>query len=456
MEDDFRSVCKFAGKIGQVTGIVLATVGRIQRLLEKAEEKPYQARLLEARLNSCKALMQRLAASRMDAVHLEPLRIKLAHIEEVVERAGCRFYIYKFTDEALAKEFEEASAQLQEEEATLALVASAQIQALPGQRSRSSSFGRRSTVPHRRRTRSRSSSSQRSGGGRSKSPLPAVDEATQDVFAPTRAQMARAIVTESEHEITLTDASLVDDATETTPLQGGRPSLSRMHSCCSEDSPHAARQVIDGREPSEDSPTSAMPTIIVTGKREGDSQRSRCTKALIPFDLLADLIDPPEDGALGKHAPLGSSAETLKSELPLPPIHDVERESNHFWQDSITLVFRCGVTGQEHRVETQQWCRPDCTDTASDRLKSWASKPFRMSTPWEEIMEAESPSSSVQLELKDLLQKSGWYDKFIFDADCRSWVAKEVAFGRDKEVAFLKECTSTTSTSSGYVHCTED
>jgi hypothetical protein len=448
MDADFDAVCKLAGKVADVAGGLLSTVSRIQRLLAKAAEKPYQARLLEARLNSCRALLQTLANSRMDAVHLEPLRIKLAYIEEMVERAGTGIYIYKITDGTIAKEFEEASAQLQEEETSLALVASAQIHALPGQRARSSSAGRKLAVPQRRRTRSRSSSSRRSGGGRSKSPLPSVGENTQDVtsdaFAPSRAQMANAIVTENEHEITLTDASSVDDVTESTPLRGGRSISSRADSsCCSEDSPSARTQVYDGTESSQDPRPFSRPTVTVRGEKEGMGQRSRCTKALIPFDLLADLIDPPDEDTLGKHASSGSSARNLTSELPLPPIYYVERESNHFWQDSVTLVFRCDITGQEHRVETQQWSRPDCTDTAGDRLMSWANKSFRMSKPWEEIKEEGSPSSSEQTELQGLLQKSGWYEKFIFDTDCRAWVAKEAAS--------LKE-----SATSGYVPCNED
>lgn len=435
--------CKIAGKVAQAVGVLLASVSRIQSLLDKAAEKPYQAKLLEARLNSCKALLQALSASRMDAVHLEPLRIKLTYIEEMVERAGERLYIYKFTDESLAKEFEAASSQLQEEEATLALVASAQLQALPGQRPRSSSFGRRLAVPQRRRTRSRSSS-RGSRGGRSKSPLANLDEnTTKDGFAaPSRAQMARAIVTENEHEITLTDAALVDDATETTPLRGGRVA-NRANSCCSEESP-TARRVGERSDSSEESPTSSVPVITVTAQKGGvEGRRTRCSKALIPFDLIADLLEPPDDS---KHTSQGTSVRTLETDLPLPLIHSVERESNPFWQDSITLVFRCQISGQEHRVETQQWSRPDCTDTAGDRLMSWASKPFRISKPWEEVMEEGSPSSSEQSELKDLLQKSGWYDKFTFDTDCRSWVAKEVAIVKERK----------TSMASGYVPCTDD
>merc|ERR1719271_1653080 len=111
-------------------------------------------------------------------------------------------------------------------------------------------------------------------------------------------------------------------------------------------------------------------------------------------------------------------------ELPLPGTDSVEREAQKFWQDSVTLVFRCAESGQEHRVTTRQW-----SGSVSERLVSWVGTPPWGSRTWEEEMEQDVLSPSAKAELKQLLEQSGWYDRFRFDADCGrgAWVINEVA-----------------------------
>jgi len=375
--DDLR-LGDVAGKLCEVAGGVFAILSRIQALLSKASEKPYQARLLEARINSCKALLSSLG-SRIDHVHLEPLRIKLSHIEQLVVQAGTRLHVHKLTDERLATDFEKASAALMEEETALALV----VRALPPDtknrcsRGRSTSGSRRAA---RRRSSSRSTSSTRNRGGRSQSP--SFSEPIPDVVSEVHGMPQLETVVEFSPPATSAEMPLTLTVRSADPIIKPRSPADRMKAC-------------------------------LTGKALGYSRSFHEEEAQATHWPSSELVSSVGDATV-KRAP----------ELPLPEICMVERETDSFWKDTVTLVFSCAVSGHQHRVTTKQW-----TGSVSERLVSWVSSQSWTGKTWEEEMDQDSLSPMAKAELKELLLKSGWYDKFRYDASCGkgSWVIREVA-----------------------------
>lgn len=166
-------------------------------------------------------------------------------------------------------------------------------------------------------------------------------------------------------------------------------------------------------------------------ERPQEACGSSCMRALLP--LGCESCPPTEcnlgEGVPGNHVhPPEVALQKGNTELPLPPIREVERECNIFVHDTVTLVFRCALSGHEHRVVTKQWSRPACEDSLGDRLATWASMPFQLSKPWEEEMEESELSPAGQAELNELLTNSGWYDHFEFhEAGGGCWIFKDTA-----------------------------
>lgn len=386
---------------------MFSVLARIQALLGKAAEKPYQAKLLEARINSCRALLDSLD-SRIGSVHLEPMRIKLDHVEALVLSAGTQFHVYALTDESLARAFEQASAALLEEETTLALVARAFPPVPRGRvyRGRSTSGSR----SRRRRTASRSTSSHRSQG-RSVSPNGEHAEATSNLEQPHLSPWPEASGELSHDVISMKSVRV---RSFSLPEETGSAMLDHCRAgaldpCVDCLTGHAVQTLPSLAEAVSSTPPASPKTAPSSMARFIEAVSGTPSS---PVAVSSTVTSPMER----RMAP--------ELVLPLPDIHTVEREPRAFWQDSITLVFRCAASGQEHRVTTQQW-----SGSAGERLVSWAGTPSWIGKTWEEEMEQDSLSLAAQEELKQLLVKSGWYDKFRFDTDCGTgaWVINEVA-----------------------------